>query len=109
MASVQLRPLILSRSAGGPRKGYMGHLTRLANALVQNAEKGPNAEQLGQLLKGEGLGTPQLWRAGEDAVGPLMTCPLPSEQTCPVSSRSSGRPSCPDPWQKLTGRTQWTW
>ncbi|XP_060031800.1 serine/threonine-protein phosphatase 6 regulatory subunit 1 isoform X3 [Erinaceus europaeus] len=37
--------------AGGPRKGYMGHLTRVANALVQNAEKGPNAEQLGQLLK----------------------------------------------------------
>uniref|UniRef100_A0A8C0KWB2 Protein phosphatase 6 regulatory subunit 1 n=1 Tax=Canis lupus dingo TaxID=286419 RepID=A0A8C0KWB2_CANLU len=38
-------------STGGPRKGYMGHLTRLANALVQNTEKGPNAEQLGQLLK----------------------------------------------------------
>lgn len=31
----------------------MGHLTRVANALVQNTEKGPNAEQLGQLLKGE--------------------------------------------------------
>ncbi|XP_040489754.1 serine/threonine-protein phosphatase 6 regulatory subunit 1 isoform X4 [Ursus maritimus] len=41
----------LVQSAGGPRKGYMGHLTRLANALVQNTEKGPNAEQLGQLLK----------------------------------------------------------
>ncbi|XP_069314301.1 serine/threonine-protein phosphatase 6 regulatory subunit 1 [Eulemur rufifrons] len=39
------------QSGGGPRKGYMGHLTRVANALVQNAEKGPNAEQLGQLLK----------------------------------------------------------
>ncbi|XP_072822631.1 serine/threonine-protein phosphatase 6 regulatory subunit 1 isoform X3 [Vicugna pacos] len=39
------------QSAGGPRKGYMGHLTRVANALVQNLEKGPNAEQLGQLLK----------------------------------------------------------
>lgn len=44
----------LARSAGGPRKGYMGHLTRMANALVQSTEKGPNAEQLGQLLKGEG-------------------------------------------------------
>uniref|UniRef100_A0A2K5TWX7 Protein phosphatase 6 regulatory subunit 1 n=1 Tax=Macaca fascicularis TaxID=9541 RepID=A0A2K5TWX7_MACFA len=39
------------QSAGGPRKGYMGHLTRMANALVQSTEKGPNAEQLGQLLK----------------------------------------------------------
>ncbi|XP_036130745.1 serine/threonine-protein phosphatase 6 regulatory subunit 1 isoform X2 [Molossus molossus] len=39
------------QSTGGPRKGYMGHLTRVANALVQNAEKGPNAQQLGQLLK----------------------------------------------------------
>ncbi|XP_013364694.1 PREDICTED: serine/threonine-protein phosphatase 6 regulatory subunit 1 isoform X1 [Chinchilla lanigera] len=39
------------QSGGGPRKGYMGHLTRVANALVQNAEQGPNAEQLGQLLK----------------------------------------------------------
>nr|XP_051683890.1 serine/threonine-protein phosphatase 6 regulatory subunit 1 isoform X1 [Oryctolagus cuniculus]XP_051683892.1 serine/threonine-protein phosphatase 6 regulatory subunit 1 isoform X3 [Oryctolagus cuniculus]XP_051683893.1 serine/threonine-protein phosphatase 6 regulatory subunit 1 isoform X3 [Oryctolagus cuniculus]XP_051683894.1 serine/threonine-protein phosphatase 6 regulatory subunit 1 isoform X3 [Oryctolagus cuniculus] len=39
------------QSAGGPRKGYMGHLTRVANALVQNTEKGPNAEQLGRLLK----------------------------------------------------------
>ncbi|XP_054444309.1 serine/threonine-protein phosphatase 6 regulatory subunit 1 isoform X2 [Pteronotus mesoamericanus] len=39
------------QSSGGPRKGYMGHLTRMANALVQNTEKGPNAEQLRQLLK----------------------------------------------------------
>lgn len=54
---VQPRPLS-PRSAGGPRKGYMGHLTRVANALAQNSEKGPNAEQLGQLLKGEGWGWP---------------------------------------------------
>ncbi|XP_020034838.1 serine/threonine-protein phosphatase 6 regulatory subunit 1 isoform X1 [Castor canadensis] len=39
------------QSGGGPRKGYMGHLTRVANALVQNTEQGPNAEQLEQLLK----------------------------------------------------------
>lgn len=52
-ACVHLWPPLSPRSAGGPRKGYMGHLTRVANALVQNTEKGPNAEQLGQLLKGE--------------------------------------------------------
>ncbi|KAK2493875.1 hypothetical protein MC885_004513 [Smutsia gigantea] len=40
-----------TQSVGGSRRGYMGHLTRVTNALVQNAEKGPNAEQLGQLLK----------------------------------------------------------
>ncbi|XP_055001956.1 serine/threonine-protein phosphatase 6 regulatory subunit 1 isoform X2 [Sorex araneus] len=39
------------QSAGGARKGYMGHLTRVANALMQNSEKGPNAEQLRQLMK----------------------------------------------------------
>uniref|UniRef100_A0A4W3JQN6 Protein phosphatase 6 regulatory subunit 1 n=1 Tax=Callorhinchus milii TaxID=7868 RepID=A0A4W3JQN6_CALMI len=27
---------------GGRRKGYMGHLTRIANAMVQNSENGPN-------------------------------------------------------------------
>ncbi|PNJ03003.1 hypothetical protein CR201_G0054326, partial [Pongo abelii] len=43
----------LARSAGGPRKGYMGHLTRVANALVQNTEKGPNAEQLGAAAEGD--------------------------------------------------------
>lgn len=41
----------------------MGHLTRVANALVQNTEQGPNAEQLGQLLKGEARA------AGERGVG----------------------------------------
>lgn len=51
------------QSAGGPRKGYMGHLTRMANALVQNAEKGPNAEQLGQLLKEMSAEQQEQWEA----------------------------------------------
>ncbi|XP_054565942.1 serine/threonine-protein phosphatase 6 regulatory subunit 1 isoform X4 [Eptesicus fuscus] len=51
------------QSAGGPRKGYMGHLTRMANALVQNTEKGPNAEQLGQLLKEMSAEQQEQWEA----------------------------------------------
>nr|XP_020859248.1 serine/threonine-protein phosphatase 6 regulatory subunit 1 isoform X4 [Phascolarctos cinereus] len=49
------------QSEGGPRKGYMGHLTRIANAVVQSAEEGPNAALVGQLLP-ELLGEQQqLW------------------------------------------------
>ncbi|XP_069494295.1 serine/threonine-protein phosphatase 6 regulatory subunit 1 isoform X2 [Ambystoma mexicanum] len=39
------------QTTGGRRKGYMGHLTRMANALVQSAEKGPNVSLLGHMLK----------------------------------------------------------
>ena len=46
----------------------MGHLTRVANAVVQNAEQGPNAEQLGQLLKGEAWGWLEV-QLGEIGVG----------------------------------------
>ncbi|XP_035868594.1 serine/threonine-protein phosphatase 6 regulatory subunit 1 isoform X1 [Phyllostomus discolor] len=58
------------QSAGGPRKGYMGHLTRMANALVQNTEKGPNSEQLRQLLKAE-LPAEQQEQWEAFVVGPL--------------------------------------
>ncbi|XP_049642961.1 serine/threonine-protein phosphatase 6 regulatory subunit 1 isoform X1 [Suncus etruscus] len=57
------------QSAGGTRKGYMGHLTRVANALVQSAEKGPNAEQLGQLLKELPAEQQEQWEAF--VAGPL--------------------------------------
>ncbi|XP_041052784.1 serine/threonine-protein phosphatase 6 regulatory subunit 3 isoform X1 [Carcharodon carcharias] len=39
------------QSTGGRRRGYMGHLTRIANAIVHNAEKGPNSVLMNQLLK----------------------------------------------------------
>lgn len=57
------------QSAGGPRKGYMGHLTRMANALVQNTEKGPNSEQLRQLLKELPAEQQEQWEAF--VAGPL--------------------------------------
>ncbi|XP_037744328.2 LOW QUALITY PROTEIN: serine/threonine-protein phosphatase 6 regulatory subunit 1 [Chelonia mydas] len=40
-----------TQAAGGRRRGYMGHLTRIANALVQSSEKGPHVALVGQLLK----------------------------------------------------------
>ncbi|XP_067830637.1 serine/threonine-protein phosphatase 6 regulatory subunit 3-like isoform X2 [Heptranchias perlo] len=39
------------QSEGGRRKGYMGHLTRIANAMAQNSENGPNHSTIAQLIK----------------------------------------------------------
>eukprot|EP00061_Rhincodon_typus_P014308 g41249.t1 len=39
------------RSEGGRRKGYMGHLTRIANAMAQNSENGPNHTSIAQMIK----------------------------------------------------------
>ncbi|KAM4015924.1 serine/threonine-protein phosphatase 6 regulatory subunit 1 isoform 2-T2 [Anomaloglossus baeobatrachus] len=39
------------QSEGGRRKGFMGHLTKIANALVQSSEKGPNNALIVQLIK----------------------------------------------------------
>ncbi|KAG8434102.1 hypothetical protein GDO86_012466 [Hymenochirus boettgeri] len=36
---------------GGRRRGFMGHLTKIANAVVQSSEKGPNVNLVGQLIK----------------------------------------------------------
>uniref|UniRef100_A0A674N5X5 Protein phosphatase 6 regulatory subunit 2 n=1 Tax=Takifugu rubripes TaxID=31033 RepID=A0A674N5X5_TAKRU len=38
------------QSAGGMRRGYMGHLTRIANTVVHNLEKGPVHAQIGSLI-----------------------------------------------------------
>ncbi|KAJ6654358.1 hypothetical protein lerEdw1_006951 [Lerista edwardsae] len=39
------------QSDGGRRKGYMGHLTRIANALAQDSEKWPHSNLIKQLVK----------------------------------------------------------
>ncbi|XP_068132012.1 serine/threonine-protein phosphatase 6 regulatory subunit 2 isoform X2 [Hyperolius riggenbachi] len=36
---------------GGMRRGNMGHLTRIANAVVQNIEKGPMQAQISDIIK----------------------------------------------------------
>uniref|UniRef100_A0A665VH25 Protein phosphatase 6, regulatory subunit 2b n=1 Tax=Echeneis naucrates TaxID=173247 RepID=A0A665VH25_ECHNA len=40
------------QSEGGMRRGYMGHLTRIANTVVHNLEKGPVHTQISSLIKG---------------------------------------------------------
>uniref|UniRef100_A0A8C2I0W2 Protein phosphatase 6, regulatory subunit 2b n=2 Tax=Cyprinus carpio TaxID=7962 RepID=A0A8C2I0W2_CYPCA len=40
-----------TQEAGGMRKGYMGHLTRIANTVVQNAEREQEQTQIAQLIK----------------------------------------------------------
>uniref|UniRef100_A0A672IJX7 Protein phosphatase 6, regulatory subunit 2b n=1 Tax=Salarias fasciatus TaxID=181472 RepID=A0A672IJX7_SALFA len=38
------------QSEGGMRRGYMGHLTRIANTVVHNVEKGPVHTQISSLI-----------------------------------------------------------
>ncbi|KAM7414474.1 hypothetical protein PAMA_019343 [Pampus argenteus] len=39
-----------TQSEGGMRRGYMGHLTRIANTVVHNLEKGPVHTQISSLI-----------------------------------------------------------
>uniref|UniRef100_A0A672PHY9 Protein phosphatase 6 regulatory subunit 2 n=1 Tax=Sinocyclocheilus grahami TaxID=75366 RepID=A0A672PHY9_SINGR len=41
------------QEAGGMRKGYMGHMTRIANTVVQNAEREQEQTQIARLIKGK--------------------------------------------------------
>uniref|UniRef100_A0A673HY64 Serine/threonine-protein phosphatase 6 regulatory subunit 2-like n=1 Tax=Sinocyclocheilus rhinocerous TaxID=307959 RepID=A0A673HY64_9TELE len=43
---------LISRAEGGRRRGNMGHLTRIANTVVQNLEKGLAHSQINDLIKG---------------------------------------------------------
>uniref|UniRef100_A0A8C9FKG6 Protein phosphatase 6 regulatory subunit 2 n=1 Tax=Pavo cristatus TaxID=9049 RepID=A0A8C9FKG6_PAVCR len=43
------------QAEGGMRRGNMGHLTRIANAVVQNMEKGPMHTQISEFIKGTSL------------------------------------------------------
>ncbi|XP_067325532.1 serine/threonine-protein phosphatase 6 regulatory subunit 2 isoform X1 [Anolis sagrei] len=40
------------QAEGGMRRGNMGHLTRIANAVVQNVDKGPMQAQISEFIKG---------------------------------------------------------
>ena len=40
---------------GGRRRGYMGHLTKIANTINEHREKGPNSDRIKELFQGEGF------------------------------------------------------
>ncbi|XP_054426435.1 serine/threonine-protein phosphatase 6 regulatory subunit 2 isoform X2 [Pteronotus mesoamericanus] len=41
-----------AQAAGGMRRGNMGHLTRIANAVVRNLERGPVPTPVGEVIRG---------------------------------------------------------
>ncbi|XP_006888170.1 PREDICTED: serine/threonine-protein phosphatase 6 regulatory subunit 2 [Elephantulus edwardii] len=41
-----------TQAAGGMRRGNMGHLTRIANAVVQNLERGPLQTHVSEVIRG---------------------------------------------------------
>uniref|UniRef100_A0A8C9DHA5 Protein phosphatase 6 regulatory subunit 2 n=1 Tax=Prolemur simus TaxID=1328070 RepID=A0A8C9DHA5_PROSS len=41
-----------TQAAGGMRRGNMGHLTRIANAVVQNLERGPVQTHIREVIRG---------------------------------------------------------
>ncbi|XP_036134157.1 serine/threonine-protein phosphatase 6 regulatory subunit 2 isoform X1 [Molossus molossus] len=42
----------LAQAAGGMRRGNMGHLTRIANAVVRNLERGPVQTPISEVIRG---------------------------------------------------------
>nr|XP_019961085.1 PREDICTED: serine/threonine-protein phosphatase 6 regulatory subunit 3-like [Paralichthys olivaceus]XP_019961086.1 PREDICTED: serine/threonine-protein phosphatase 6 regulatory subunit 3-like [Paralichthys olivaceus] len=51
------------QAEGGRRQGYMGHLTRIANSIVHNCEKGPNGPQIQQLISELPVEDREKWEA----------------------------------------------
>lgn len=45
--------LLAFRAAGGMRRGNMGHLTRIANAVAQNLERGSMQTHICEVIRGE--------------------------------------------------------
>ncbi|XP_010837580.1 PREDICTED: serine/threonine-protein phosphatase 6 regulatory subunit 2-like, partial [Bison bison bison] len=106
-----------TQAAGGMRRGNMGHLTRIANAVVQNLEGGPLQSQVSEVFRGERLQArvslpavpPALWpsaggtgpAAGWSACLPRVTFPVglgrsqfPAE---PCTPACAVRKSSPEP------------
>lgn len=67
------------RAAGGMRRGNMGHLTRIANAVVQNLERGPVQTHISEVIRGE----PPTWSSCWSwAPGAQRSCRLRLPSAC---------------------------
>ncbi|XP_075998344.1 serine/threonine-protein phosphatase 6 regulatory subunit 3 isoform X2 [Genypterus blacodes] len=51
------------QAEGGRRRGYMGHLTRIANSIVHNCDKGHNGPQIQQLISELSVEDRERWEA----------------------------------------------
>lgn len=98
-------PLFTFRAAGGMRRGNMGHLTRIANAVVQALERGPAHTHIHAAVQGEPptcwplqLMTPWVpdswlavsWGSSTGVGLRLLGGPLPRDGGSPVPRDPSG-------------------
>ncbi|XP_069909204.1 serine/threonine-protein phosphatase 6 regulatory subunit 2 isoform X4 [Oryctolagus cuniculus] len=65
-----------TQAAGGMRRGNMGHLTRIANAVVQNLERGPVQTHISEVIRGS---------ARDSSVNLGLCLPSSQDKTAPAS------------------------
>lgn len=85
---------VTPRAAGGMRRGNMGHLTRIANAVVQNLEGGPAQTPVSEVIRGEpclGRTVACLPGRGRHRRGPGPRGPSCGASVCRISGPVSTR------------------
>uniref|UniRef100_A0A665UIM2 Serine/threonine-protein phosphatase 6 regulatory subunit 2-like n=1 Tax=Echeneis naucrates TaxID=173247 RepID=A0A665UIM2_ECHNA len=95
------------QAEGGTRRGNMGHLTRIANMVVQNLEKGPVQAQITDLIKGN----QRLQEAIRDSLELEVQYHLIFlfgylSQSYQRTAEVAGRALWTRPSERLTGRTR---
>lgn len=86
-AAIRMPPSTF-RAAGGMRRGNMGHLTRIANAVVRSLERGPAQTPVSEAVRGEPC-------CGSGRPGPPRLLP---GQRLPHGYWAVGLPSRGGPW-----------
>uniref|UniRef100_A0A8C4IID2 Protein phosphatase 6, regulatory subunit 2b n=1 Tax=Dicentrarchus labrax TaxID=13489 RepID=A0A8C4IID2_DICLA len=80
------------QSEGGMRRGYMGHLTRIANTVVHNLEKGPVHTQISSLI----TGLPEDYRGRWDTFVDQTLSETNRKNTIDLIGTGNPRPSSED-------------